>query len=84
MENILFQEFKDFVNTQPADKPVDNSDAWNKCAIGEFAKFIKYENEFLTSFAGSVCGKYETLFIELDQSEYKDYGSLQEALKLLK
>ena len=81
MGSDLFQQFKDFVNSQSADKAIDNSDAWNKCAIGEFANFTGCQDEFLTSFAYKVCGKHETLLYSLDHSEYKDYGSLQKALK---
>lgn len=84
MDKNLFQQFKDFVNAQPADKAINN-DGWNSCAIGEFAKSIDFVTEgYLTPFARKVCIDQDKLFYSLDHSWYATYGDLQQELKILK
>lgn len=37
--SVLFA-FKAFVDDQPSDKPINQSEGWCECAVGEYAKTI--------------------------------------------
>lgn len=76
----LLEQFKDFVQLKPADEFIDNSDAWYKCAIGQFAKVVGCEGTCLTLFAIKVCGGCTKLYYLLDHSHFKTYGELQRFL----
>lgn len=73
----LLDQFKEFVDSKPANTSIDNSAAWWECAIGKFAKHVGYTDTYLTMFALQVCGGRTELFSLLDKSHFKTYGELQ-------
>lgn len=36
----VLSEFKLFVDDQPSDRPINQSEGWNECAVGDYAKTI--------------------------------------------
>lgn len=73
----LQDQFREFVFEQPADKRINNSEGWSKCAIGEFAKSTGRWKEYLSPFSYEVC--YDSrLHSELNRSSFSTYGELQQ------
>jgi hypothetical protein len=76
----LLDQFKAFVDTKSVNTDIDNSAAWNNCAVGKFAEHIGCNDPYLTQFALQVCGGRTELYWLLDKSHFQTYGELQEYL----
>lgn len=76
----LLGQFKEFVDSKPASAGIDNSEAWYKCAIGEFSKHLGRDDTYLSPFALEVCGGRTELYCMLNSSDFQTYGELQSYL----
>lgn len=55
----LLSEFKLFVDDQPSDRPINQSEGWNECAVGDFAKTI---NRHAGNVADGIAQEHQHVF----------------------